>query len=102
MKRLMPLVAVGVVSLAALTGCGSVAQPAPDATTSAPPEVVTTPTWNNNNTDPYKGWAKKFPEDKAACILYRCDAKHTAYYVIWVGEASSSQVVPTSPDCPAK
>ena len=68
MERLMPLVAVGVVSLAALTGCGSVTQPAPAATTSAPPEVVTAPTWNNSNTDSDKGCVKKFPEDKAACL----------------------------------
>lgn len=98
MKRLMPLVAVGVVSLAALTGCGSVAQPAPAATTSAPPEVVTAPTWNNN-TDPYKDWVILNPTDyyTSEQVSYMCSHADTAFYRI--GTEPYGMPVAKSSDC---
>ena len=96
MKKLICLAAVPLLMLA---GCAASSE---DEGTTPPSNTKTSIASDNNNTNPYQGWVKKFPEgSRWDLVFYRCDENRSAVYRT-LSDQGGLAVVVDSPDCPAR
>ena len=101
MKRFAMTVPIVTLVACGLAGCG--ASSSSTSSTSPTQQAVSGFDWNNNNTDPYKGWVAKFGNEGYQTIFFRCDDRRTAYYMSYPYYAGGAvAVIPSSPDCPKR
>ena len=103
MKKIVGFILVALTALT-LTSCASSSNtPAPAPTPSATPSINKSVLYDNNNTDPYTGWVKKYNDTLywGDVVFYRCDDNGTATYRTY-DPAGGVDVEFNSPDCPAR
>ncbi len=98
-KWLVPLFAAFM--MVGMSACGDASSTSSPAQTTK--EVHGDLNWDNNNTDPYKGWVGLHRDSRGHVdVFLRCSSQSTGTYITYATDAVSMNTVVKSPDCPAK